>query len=199
MQARFYVMSGGEQEEWIIRKRLQGNRLFKFKMYEKAIEAYLQALIGAKLISDTNLDTIICNLASCMIMQGKNSAAEMLVTQVLEEHPTMARALERRAIARVNLHKYDEANADIELCYKLTVDESILAKLEQHKTRLNREVGAQRSLYRKMMKGGEGGELDFEIPAVVGYVVGVVAYPFKVVRGIFGKVCKRKKEKRRRS
>jgi tetratricopeptide (TPR) repeat protein len=159
-------LDNSEIEEWICRKKLQANRLFREKMYSQAMECYLEGLTVSKKINDLDsILTILCNLASCKLILEEPNAAVALCNKALKYDDKYPRAYERRAAARIQLMQYELAKSDIETANKLAPELSIQTKLEEYTKKISAALAKHSKVYKKMMKGGQNkieNQVNFE-------------------------------------
>ncbi|KAK1948068.1 Protein EI24 [Phytophthora citrophthora] len=108
--------------QWISTQRQAGNDAFRNGDYQKAAEAYIQALtaldfgssVEKKIVCQQELQIpLTCNLAACMLMMEQWEKARLMCDQVLAIDGNCTKALQQRAKAKSKLTQFDEARADV--------------------------------------------------------------------------------------
>lgn len=103
---------------WVQARRQLGNESFRKQQFQSAADYYVEALTGLdfgetpteQLECQQQLQLpITCNLAACMLMMQQWEKARQMCNQVLRVDSFHLRALQQRAKALVQLHRYDEA------------------------------------------------------------------------------------------
>jgi hypothetical protein len=85
------TLSWEEKYEWVNIMKLKGNRFFSAKEYNKAIEVYLEALIGLDLSDKSRIGKvkeelqmpILINIATCYYMLAEHHKGLAICNKVL--------------------------------------------------------------------------------------------------------------------
>jgi len=133
VQEEFEILDDSEKEEWMCRKKLQANRLFRKELYDKAFDSFHEAILAASLMNN-NLEIVVllCNLATCKLAMNQPYSAYKLASSAIELDNKFARAYERRAAASIKLLQFDSAIEDIETASDLGPDEAVKQKLAEY-------------------------------------------------------------------
>ena len=100
-------MDDDERKEWVHTKRSKGNKLVSEQEYDKAIDAYLEALSGLsfkdeQLIVDNKIP-ILNNIGHCMIKKGMHERALAILDEVVKLDPSNFKAHIRKARCFIDL------------------------------------------------------------------------------------------------
>ncbi|CAF0791727.1 unnamed protein product [Didymodactylos carnosus] len=104
-------------EEWeqeVLKKKAEynkecGNYQFKLKSYNQAIEYYTKAIN-----CDSTNPIYFANRAQCQLLEQRYGACELDCTLAIQLDQLYTKAYYRRALARIELNKLDEAKNDLE-------------------------------------------------------------------------------------
>lgn len=133
LQEEFEILDDSEKEEWMCRKKLQANRLFRKELYDKAFDSFHEAILAASLMnSNAEIVVLLCNLATCKLAMNQPYSAYKLASSAIELNSKFARAYERRAAASIKLLQFDSAIEDIETASNLDPDEGVKQKLTEY-------------------------------------------------------------------
>ena len=133
LQQEFEILDDSEKEEWMCRKKLQANRLFRKELYDKAFDSFHEAILAASCMnSNPEIVVLLCNLATCKLAMNQPYSAYKLASSAIELNSKFARAYERRALASIKLLQFDSAIEDIETASNLDPDEGVKQKLTEY-------------------------------------------------------------------
>ena len=111
-------LSPVERNAWALRRRGDGNLLFKERNFSAATQIYFEALAAANFhanVDEGNIDEVviplICNLAACSVQLRDWRRTVLLCKEALRIRPNCLKALIRCALAFIELEEYSCAKA----------------------------------------------------------------------------------------
>lgn len=115
-------LSWEEKYEWVNLMKLKGNRYYSEKNYAKAIEVYLDSLVGLDFTDKARLATvknelqypILLNIATCYYQLQEYSKGVQICDKILseEEHP---KCVFKKGVLLVKLGEHSQAKYELSI------------------------------------------------------------------------------------
>eukprot|EP00744_Colponema_vietnamica_P022197 GILI01031854.1.p1 GENE.GILI01031854.1~~GILI01031854.1.p1 ORF type:complete len:267 (-),score=64.43 GILI01031854.1:25-825(-) len=115
--------SASEKKEWGLRKKDQGNKLYREKKFQEAADIYLQALMSMDVEASAEEKNVyqqevqipcLNNIAACMTEMSEWAKCVSICQQALLIDPRSFKSLFRRGQAMFNLGRFEEAKKDLQ-------------------------------------------------------------------------------------
>ena len=149
----------------------------------------MDTLVAAKILKDDfTTILVLCNLASCLLLQGQASAAINILNQALVLQPNHPRALERRATAYYQIGKIENAESDLKTGLQCVNDKKLENKMKDILQSIKVDKEKKKQMYKKMIEKKK----KVDLPDWVTNITKIAVVTFECFSS-FKNVCRRKK------